>query len=91
MFAPGLGSVFCRPNNTIVDTVLAAPRSSYPDIVRLTSKQVQAGTFSNLKVVPGFYTVATDRGGLGCGELVSHTHTEGRRSHHSPLDWDEGQ
>ncbi|XP_031424338.1 integrin beta-4 isoform X2 [Clupea harengus] len=58
-----------RPNNTIVDTVLAAPRSSYPDIVRLTSKQVQAGTFSNLKVVPGFYTVATDREATGAVEL----------------------
>lgn len=56
-------SVFCRQNNTIVDTVLAAPRASYPDIVKLTNKQVQAGTFASMKVVPGYYTVATDRGG----------------------------
>uniref|UniRef100_A0A8C1KDT6 Integrin beta n=1 Tax=Cyprinus carpio TaxID=7962 RepID=A0A8C1KDT6_CYPCA len=48
-------------NNTIVDTVLSAPRASYPDIVKLTDKQVQAGNFRDLKVVPGYYTVATDR------------------------------
>ncbi len=51
-----------RQNNTIVDTVLSAPRASYPDIVKLTDKQVQAGNFRDLKVVPGYYTVATDRG-----------------------------
>uniref|UniRef100_A0A8C1DX27 Integrin beta n=1 Tax=Cyprinus carpio carpio TaxID=630221 RepID=A0A8C1DX27_CYPCA len=50
-----------RQNNTIVDTVLSAPRASYPDIVKLTDKQVQAGNFRDLKVVPGYYTVATDR------------------------------
>lgn len=53
---------FIRQNNTIVDTVLSAPRSSYRDIVNLTDKQVQAGNFSDMKVVPGYYTVATDRG-----------------------------
>jgi len=51
-----------RQNNTIVDTVLTAPRASYPDIVKLTEKQVQSGNFRDLKVVPGYYTVATDRG-----------------------------
>ncbi|KAF7695735.1 hypothetical protein HF521_007458 [Silurus meridionalis] len=51
-----------RQNNTIVDTVLSAPRSSFHDILTLTDKQVQAGNFSEMKVVPGFYTVATDRG-----------------------------
>lgn len=45
-----------------MDTVLSAPRASYPDIVKLTDKQVQAGNFQDLKVVPGYYTVATDRG-----------------------------
>ncbi|XP_041942650.1 integrin beta-4 isoform X1 [Alosa sapidissima] len=58
-----------RQNNTIVDTVLAAPRSAYPDIVKLTNKQVQASTFSNMKVVPGYYTVATDREATGAVEL----------------------
>uniref|UniRef100_A0A673LWF9 Integrin beta n=1 Tax=Sinocyclocheilus rhinocerous TaxID=307959 RepID=A0A673LWF9_9TELE len=50
-----------RQNNTIVDTVLSAPRACYPDIVKLTDKQVQAGNFRDLKVVPGYYTVASDR------------------------------
>ncbi|KAL2101841.1 hypothetical protein ACEWY4_003602 [Coilia grayii] len=58
-----------RQNNTIVDTVLAAPRSSYPDIVKLTHKQVQASSMGNLKVVPGYYTVANDREATGAVEL----------------------
>uniref|UniRef100_A0AAR2KYR9 Integrin beta n=1 Tax=Pygocentrus nattereri TaxID=42514 RepID=A0AAR2KYR9_PYGNA len=58
-----------RQNNTIVDTVLSAPRSSYNDIASLTDKQVQVGNFSNLRVVPGYYTVATDRGATGAVEL----------------------
>lgn len=45
-----------------MDTILSAPRSSYPDIVKLTEKNVQSGNVNNLKVVPGYYTVATDRG-----------------------------
>lgn len=53
-----------------MDTVLTAPRASYPDIVKLTDKQVQAGNFRDLKVVPGYYTVATDRG----TNLVQHTY-----------------
>lgn len=51
-----------RHDYTIMDTVLSAPRSSYPDIVKLTEKNVQSGNMHNLKVVPGYYTVATDRG-----------------------------
>uniref|UniRef100_A0A672NGT1 Integrin beta n=1 Tax=Sinocyclocheilus grahami TaxID=75366 RepID=A0A672NGT1_SINGR len=58
-----------RQNNTIVDTVLSAPRASYPDIVKLTDKQVQAGNFRDLKVVPGYYTVATDREAAGAVEF----------------------
>lgn len=53
---------FIRQNNTIVDTVLSAPRSSYLDVVNLTDKQVQNGNFSDMRVVPGYYTVASDRG-----------------------------
>lgn len=45
-----------------MDTVLSAPRGSYPDIVKLTEKNVQSGNMRDLKVVPGYYTVATDRG-----------------------------
>ncbi|KAI1896702.1 hypothetical protein AGOR_G00097480 [Albula goreensis] len=58
-----------RQNHTIVDTVLSAPRSSYPDIVKLTEKQVQAANFGDLKVVPGYYTVATDREATGAVEM----------------------
>lgn len=58
-----------RQDYTIMDTVLSAPRSSYPDIVKLTEKNVQSGNFHNLKVVPGYYTVATDREAAGAVEF----------------------
>nr|XP_023692636.1 integrin beta-4 isoform X4 [Paramormyrops kingsleyae] len=58
-----------RQNHTVVDTVLPAPRAAYNDIVNLTEKSVQAGTFSDLKVVPGYYTVATDREAKGAVEM----------------------
>ncbi|XP_062234922.1 integrin beta-4 isoform X2 [Platichthys flesus] len=58
-----------RQDYTIMDTVLSAPRSSYPDIVKLTEKNVQSGSFQNLKVVPGYYTVATDREASGAIEF----------------------
>lgn len=54
--------VHYRQEYTIADTVLSAPRSSFPDIVKLTEKNVQSGQMHNLKVVPGYYTVETDRG-----------------------------
>uniref|UniRef100_A0A3Q2YF04 Integrin beta n=1 Tax=Hippocampus comes TaxID=109280 RepID=A0A3Q2YF04_HIPCM len=50
-----------KQDYTIVDTILSAPRSSYPEIVKLTERNVQSGHFSDLKVLPGYYTVATDR------------------------------
>ncbi|KAM4624126.1 integrin beta-4 isoform 3-T4 [Polymixia lowei] len=58
-----------RQDYTIMDTVLSAPRSSYPDIVKLTEKNVQSGNFRDLKVVPGYYTVATDREAAGAVEF----------------------
>lgn len=58
-----------RQNNTIVDTVLSAPRSSYHNVTNLIHKQVQSGNFSDLKVVPGYYTVATDRGEVTKGTV----------------------
>ncbi|XP_028331362.1 integrin beta-4 isoform X2 [Gouania willdenowi] len=58
-----------RQDYTIMDTVLSAPRSSYPDIVKLTEKNVQSGSFQDLKVVPGYYTVATDREAAGAMEF----------------------
>lgn len=51
-----------RQDYTIMDTVLPAPRSSYQDVIKLTEKTVQSGKFQDLKVVPGYYTVASDRG-----------------------------
>ncbi|XP_016889703.1 integrin beta-4 isoform X2 [Cynoglossus semilaevis] len=58
-----------RQDYTIMDTVLSAPRSSFPDIVKLTEKNVQSGNFHDLKVVPGYYTVATDREAAGAVEF----------------------
>ncbi|KAI3365414.1 hypothetical protein L3Q82_010504, partial [Scortum barcoo] len=58
-----------RQDYAIVDTVLSAPRGSYPDIVRLTEKNVQSGNLHDLKVVPGYYTVATDREAAGAIEF----------------------
>ncbi|KAJ7987865.1 hypothetical protein DPEC_G00330990 [Dallia pectoralis] len=58
-----------RKDHTIVDTVLHAPRSSYPDIVQLTEKNVQSGNFQDVKVVPNYYTVATDREATGAVEF----------------------
>uniref|UniRef100_A0A8C7L5R4 Integrin beta n=1 Tax=Oncorhynchus kisutch TaxID=8019 RepID=A0A8C7L5R4_ONCKI len=64
-----------RKDHTIVDTVVSAPRSSYPDIVKLTEKNVQSGNFQDLKVVPGYYTVATDRGAAGAVEFQEGVET----------------
>ncbi|XP_019119048.2 integrin beta-4 isoform X2 [Larimichthys crocea] len=58
-----------RQDYAIVDTILSAPRSSYPDIVKLTEKNVQSGNLHDLKVVPGYYTVATDREAAGAIEF----------------------
>uniref|UniRef100_A0A3P9Q285 Integrin, beta 4 n=1 Tax=Poecilia reticulata TaxID=8081 RepID=A0A3P9Q285_POERE len=58
-----------RGDYTIMDTVLSAPRRAYPDIVKLTEKNVQSGNFGDLKVVPGYYTVATDREAAGAVEF----------------------
>ncbi|KAK5880756.1 hypothetical protein CesoFtcFv8_021634 [Champsocephalus esox] len=40
-----------------------------PDIVKLTEKNVQSGNVKDLKVVPGYYTVATDREAVGAVEF----------------------
>ncbi|KAM9717001.1 integrin beta-4 isoform 2-T2 [Menidia menidia] len=58
-----------RNDYTIMDTVLPAPRCSYPDILKVTEKNVQSGNLHNLKVVPGYYTVATDREAAGAVEF----------------------
>ncbi|KAJ8264147.1 hypothetical protein GJAV_G00145770 [Gymnothorax javanicus] len=58
-----------RQNNTIVDTILPAPRSTFPDIVELTEKQVEAANFGGLKVLRNYYTVANDREATGTVEM----------------------
>ncbi|CAL9708839.1 unnamed protein product [Knipowitschia caucasica] len=58
-----------RQENVIMDTVLAAPRDSYPDIVKVTERNVQSGNFHNLRVLPGYYTVATDSEATGVVEF----------------------
>ncbi|XP_041830234.1 integrin beta-4 isoform X2 [Melanotaenia boesemani] len=58
-----------RQDYTIVDSVLTAPRSSYQDLVKLTEKNTQSGNFNDLKVVPGYYTVASDREAAGAVEF----------------------
>uniref|UniRef100_A0A1A8IJD6 Integrin beta n=2 Tax=Nothobranchius kuhntae TaxID=321403 RepID=A0A1A8IJD6_NOTKU len=58
-----------RQDYTIMDTVLSAPRNAYPDIVKLTERNVQSGNFRDLKVVPGYYTVASDREAAGAVEF----------------------
>ncbi|XP_032823004.1 integrin beta-4 isoform X2 [Petromyzon marinus] len=54
-----------RDRNVVVDTVLPAPRSALREIMETTEKQVNLGAFSKVPVVPGFYTVATDRDAHG--------------------------
>lgn len=65
--------VISRQDYAIMDTVLSAPRSSYPDIVKLTEKNVQSGNINDLKVLPGYYTVATDRGECLCAADLSRS------------------
>ncbi|XP_051888741.1 integrin beta-4 isoform X2 [Pristis pectinata] len=54
-----------RSDLTIIDTQLPAPRAAEPEIVKLTEHQVTMGIFNDLKVTPGYYTVASDRDAHG--------------------------
>uniref|UniRef100_UPI00398E4990 integrin beta-4 isoform X2 n=1 Tax=Pristiophorus japonicus TaxID=55135 RepID=UPI00398E4990 len=58
-----------RQDLTIIDTQLPAPRSAQSEIVKLTEHQVTMGAFNDLKVIPGYYTVASDRDALGLVEF----------------------
>ncbi|XP_067860554.1 LOW QUALITY PROTEIN: integrin beta-4 [Heptranchias perlo] len=58
-----------RQNRTIIDTQLPAPRSAESDIVKLTEHHVTMGAFNGLKVIPGYYTVASDRDAHGLVEF----------------------
>uniref|UniRef100_A0A2K5YZJ0 Integrin beta n=1 Tax=Mandrillus leucophaeus TaxID=9568 RepID=A0A2K5YZJ0_MANLE len=51
-----------RQDHTIVDTVLMAPRSAKPALLKLTEKQVEQRAFHDLKVAPGYYTLTADQG-----------------------------
>lgn len=51
-----------RQDHTIVDTVLLAPRSAKQTLLKLTEKHVEQGSFHELKVAPGYYTLTADQG-----------------------------
>lgn len=51
-----------RQDHTIVDTVLVAPRSAKQMLLKLTEKQVEQGSFHELKVAPGYYTLTAEQG-----------------------------
>ncbi|XP_043940907.1 integrin beta-4 isoform X2 [Protopterus annectens] len=58
-----------KHDHTIVDTVLAAPRAAQQDIVNVTEKNVSLQAFNELKVSPGYYTVASDKDAQGMVEF----------------------
>lgn len=45
-----------------MDTVLTAPRSAKPEIIKAVEKHVSHEAFNDLKVSPGYYTVTSDQG-----------------------------
>ncbi|NXV48461.1 ITB4 protein, partial [Uria aalge] len=51
-----------RQDHTIADTVLTAPRSAKPEIIKVVEKHVSHEAFNDLKVSPGYYTVTSDQG-----------------------------
>ncbi|NXX43070.1 ITB4 protein, partial [Tricholaema leucomelas] len=58
-----------RQDHTIVDTVLTAPRSAKPEIIKVVEKQVSHEAFHDLKVSPGYYTVTSDQDAHGMVEF----------------------
>ncbi|KFV44075.1 Integrin beta-4 [Tyto alba] len=58
-----------RQDHTIVDTVLTAPRSAKPEIIKVMEKHVSHEAFNDLKVSPGFYTVTSDQDAHGMVEF----------------------
>uniref|UniRef100_A0A2K5YZM1 Integrin beta n=1 Tax=Mandrillus leucophaeus TaxID=9568 RepID=A0A2K5YZM1_MANLE len=59
----------CKQDHTIVDTVLMAPRSAKPALLKLTEKQVEQRAFHDLKVAPGYYTLTADQDARGMVEF----------------------
>ncbi|XP_015501074.1 integrin beta-4 isoform X5 [Parus major] len=58
-----------RQDHTIVDTVLTAPHSAKPDIIKVVEKHVSHEAFNDLKVAPGYYTVTSDQDAQGMVEF----------------------
>nr|KAF6415953.1 integrin subunit beta 4 [Molossus molossus] len=58
-----------KQDHTIVDTVLMAPRSAKQSLLKLTEKHVAQGSFHELKVAPGYYTLTADQDARGMVEL----------------------
>ncbi|XP_039571792.1 integrin beta-4 [Passer montanus] len=58
-----------RQDHTIVDTVLTAPYSAKPDIIKAVEKHVSHEAFNGLKVAPGYYTVTSDQDAQGLVEF----------------------
>ncbi|NXG85910.1 ITB4 protein, partial [Stercorarius parasiticus] len=58
-----------RQDHTIVDTVLTAPRSAKPEIIKVVEKHVSHEAFNDLKVSPGYYTVTSDQDAHGMVEF----------------------
>ncbi|NXE26377.1 ITB4 protein, partial [Ardeotis kori] len=58
-----------RQDHTIVDTVLTAPRSAKPEIIKVMEKHVSHEAFNELKVSPGYYTVTSDQDAHGMVEF----------------------
>uniref|UniRef100_A0A5F9D518 Integrin beta n=1 Tax=Oryctolagus cuniculus TaxID=9986 RepID=A0A5F9D518_RABIT len=61
--------VLGAPDHTIVDTVLMAPRSAKPALLKLTEKQVEQGAFHELKVARGYYTLIAEQDARGMVEF----------------------
>ncbi|XP_045840389.1 integrin beta-4 isoform X4 [Meles meles] len=58
-----------KQDHTIVDTVLMAPRSAKQALLKLTEKHVEQGSFHELKVAPGYYTLTADQDARGMVEF----------------------
>ncbi|KAF1416039.1 Integrin beta-4, partial [Spheniscus mendiculus] len=58
-----------RQDHTIVDTVLTAPRSAKPEIIKVMGKHISHEAFNDLKVSPGYYTVTSDQDAHGMVEF----------------------
>lgn len=58
-----------KQDHTIVDTVLTAPRSAKPALLKLTERHVEQKTFHELKVAPGYYTLTAEQEARGMVEF----------------------